>query len=140
MNTTLTVDKAGRVVLPKPVRDELQLAAGDSLELESSEDRIVLPPVTMAAVTAVSNAEGRSSGPMLVDASGHRLNRHQAARIVQRVARAAGVPTRLRPPRPDRAQTQPDAERATGPLGTREWTAALDHAAEGGVPQQDRLA
>jgi AbrB family looped-hinge helix DNA binding protein len=45
MNATLTVDKAGRVVLPKPVRDELQLAAGDSLELESSEDRIVLRPV-----------------------------------------------------------------------------------------------
>jgi len=45
MTTTLTVDKAGRVVLPKPVRDELQLAAGDSLELESSEDRIVLRPV-----------------------------------------------------------------------------------------------
>ncbi len=45
MNATLTVDKAGRVVLPKPVRDELQLAAGDSLELESSGDRIVLRPV-----------------------------------------------------------------------------------------------
>jgi AbrB family looped-hinge helix DNA binding protein len=45
MNTTLTVDKAGRVVLPKPVRDELQLAAGDSLDLESSGDRIVLRPV-----------------------------------------------------------------------------------------------
>ncbi len=45
MNTTLTVDKAGRVVLPKPVREELQLSAGDSLELESSEDQIVLRPV-----------------------------------------------------------------------------------------------
>ncbi len=45
MNTTLTVDKAGRVVLPKPVREELQLGAGDSLELESSEDQIVLRPV-----------------------------------------------------------------------------------------------
>jgi AbrB family looped-hinge helix DNA binding protein len=44
MLTTLTVDKAGRVVLPKPVREELQLAPGDSLELESSEDRIVLRP------------------------------------------------------------------------------------------------
>jgi AbrB family looped-hinge helix DNA binding protein len=44
MVTTLTVDKAGRVVLPKPVREELQLAPGDSLELESSEDRIVLRP------------------------------------------------------------------------------------------------
>jgi AbrB family looped-hinge helix DNA binding protein len=44
MTTTLTLDKAGRVVLPKPVRDEMQLRAGDSLELESSEDQIVLRP------------------------------------------------------------------------------------------------
>ncbi|HLZ41109.1 MAG TPA: AbrB/MazE/SpoVT family DNA-binding domain-containing protein [Candidatus Sulfotelmatobacter sp.] len=42
MNTTLTVDKAGRIVLPKPVREELQLSAGDALELETTEDRIVL--------------------------------------------------------------------------------------------------
>ena len=45
MNTTLTVDKAGRVVLPKPVRDELRLSAGDSLQLETAEDQIVLRPV-----------------------------------------------------------------------------------------------
>ena len=44
MNTTLTIDKAGRVVLPKPVRDALQISPGDSLELESSEDHIVLRP------------------------------------------------------------------------------------------------
>lgn len=45
MTITLTIDRAGRLVLPKPVRDELQLAAGDSLELESSDDQIVLRPV-----------------------------------------------------------------------------------------------
>lgn len=45
MNTTITVDKAGRVVLPKPVRDELQLQAGDSLELEISGQDITLRPV-----------------------------------------------------------------------------------------------
>jgi AbrB family looped-hinge helix DNA binding protein len=44
MNTTLTIDKAGRVVLPKPVRDALQISPGDSLELESSEDHITLRP------------------------------------------------------------------------------------------------
>jgi AbrB family looped-hinge helix DNA binding protein len=44
MNTILTLDKAGRIVLPKPLRDEFQLSAGDSLELESSEERIVLRP------------------------------------------------------------------------------------------------
>jgi len=45
MNATLTVDKAGRVVLPKPVRDKLQLNAGDSLQLESSDGQIVLRPI-----------------------------------------------------------------------------------------------
>ena len=44
MNATLTIDKAGRVVLPKPVRDALQIGAGDTLELESSEDLILLRP------------------------------------------------------------------------------------------------
>jgi AbrB family looped-hinge helix DNA binding protein len=44
MNTTLNMDKAGRIVLPKPVRDELQLSPGDALELELSEDHIVLRP------------------------------------------------------------------------------------------------
>jgi len=45
MVTTLTIDKAGRIVLPKPVRDELQLSPGDSLEVDSSEDRVILRPV-----------------------------------------------------------------------------------------------
>jgi AbrB family looped-hinge helix DNA binding protein len=44
MTTTLTIDKAGRVVLPKPVRDALQISPGDSLELESGDDHIVLRP------------------------------------------------------------------------------------------------
>src|SRR5579864_4262837 len=45
MTGRLTVDKAGRVVLPKPIRDELQLSPGDWLELESSEERIILRPL-----------------------------------------------------------------------------------------------
>jgi AbrB family looped-hinge helix DNA binding protein len=45
MTNRLTVDKAGRVVLPKPVRDELRLRPGDSLELESTEEQIVLRPI-----------------------------------------------------------------------------------------------
>ncbi|MCE0523183.1 MAG: AbrB/MazE/SpoVT family DNA-binding domain-containing protein [Methylacidiphilales bacterium] len=45
MTSKLTLDKAGRVVIPKPVRDELQLSSGDSLELKSRGDEIVLRPV-----------------------------------------------------------------------------------------------
>lgn len=45
MNTTVKLDKAGRVVIPKPLRDELRLAPGDSLALESEGDRVTLRPV-----------------------------------------------------------------------------------------------
>lgn len=45
MTTKLTLDKAGRVVLPKPLRDRLQLAPGDALHLESEGERITLRPV-----------------------------------------------------------------------------------------------
>jgi AbrB family looped-hinge helix DNA binding protein len=45
MNTKLTLDKAGRIVLPKPVRDKLRLAPGDELELESLDDLITLRPL-----------------------------------------------------------------------------------------------
>ena len=45
MTTTLRIDKARRIVLPKPIRDELQLSPGDSLALESSDERVILRPV-----------------------------------------------------------------------------------------------
>lgn len=45
MTAKLTIDKAGRVVIPKKLRDRMHLAAGDSFELESTDDQIVLKPV-----------------------------------------------------------------------------------------------
>ena len=45
MTTKLTLDKAGRVVLPTLLRDELELTAGDTLELESRGEQITLRPV-----------------------------------------------------------------------------------------------
>ena len=45
MNTRLTLDKAGRVVIPKPLREELHLGPGDSLELEFAGEEITLRPV-----------------------------------------------------------------------------------------------
>ena len=41
----LTLDKAGRIVLPKPLRDELHLEPGDALEIERSGEDITLRPV-----------------------------------------------------------------------------------------------
>ena len=42
MTATLTLDKAGRLVLPKPVRDQLHLRAGSKLRLDVTGDRMEL--------------------------------------------------------------------------------------------------
>jgi AbrB family looped-hinge helix DNA binding protein len=49
VNIKLTLDKMGRIVLPKPVREEMELLPGDTLELESSEEKITLRPVRETA-------------------------------------------------------------------------------------------
>ena len=45
MNSRLTIDKAGRIVIPKPLREELHLEPGDALEMESAGEQITLRPV-----------------------------------------------------------------------------------------------
>lgn len=45
MKTHIKMDKAGRVILPKPVRDAFCLQAGDSLEINSHGNTISLQPV-----------------------------------------------------------------------------------------------
>jgi AbrB family looped-hinge helix DNA binding protein len=42
MTATVTLDKAGRFVLPKPVRDQLHLRAGSKLRLNVTGDRMEL--------------------------------------------------------------------------------------------------
>ncbi len=45
MIAKLTLDKAGRLVLPKPLRKEMGLDAGTVLELEREGERITLRPI-----------------------------------------------------------------------------------------------
>jgi AbrB family looped-hinge helix DNA binding protein len=78
MNTTITLDKAGRIVLPKPVRDEFQLSAGDSLELESSEERIVLRP-------ARGNGQMKKEGDVWVFDSGAPLSEETVRKTMRKV-------------------------------------------------------
>jgi AbrB family looped-hinge helix DNA binding protein len=41
---TLKLDKAGRIVLPKPIRDRLGLHAGMNLEVTESPDGLLIRP------------------------------------------------------------------------------------------------
>jgi AbrB family looped-hinge helix DNA binding protein len=45
----ISLDKAGRVVLPKDLRDKLRLEAGDELLVEETGEEIILRPVRTQA-------------------------------------------------------------------------------------------
>ncbi len=83
MTAKLTLDKAGRVVLPKPLRDRLQLAPGDTLQLESEGEHITLRPVRQnvmlkkeLGVWVYQGEPADDSIPDLVDR--HREDRHRS--------------------------------------------------------------
>lgn len=48
MAVKVTIDAAGRLVIPKTVRRQLRLAPGDTLELEAKNDRLILRPLRPA--------------------------------------------------------------------------------------------
>ncbi len=53
-----TIDRAGRVVVPKPLREELNLEAGTGLEIRVREGRLELEPVA-TAMRLVQRGKGR---------------------------------------------------------------------------------
>lgn len=44
MKDVVTLDKAGRIVLPKPLRDELCLSPGDTLDVSVEGEQVMLRP------------------------------------------------------------------------------------------------
>lgn len=48
MGVKLTVDSAGRIVIPKNIRKQFRLAPGDTLLLEGKGDELCLKPVRPA--------------------------------------------------------------------------------------------
>jgi len=42
---TVRIDRAGRIVLPKPLRDRLALRSGTELEIHESAEGILLKPL-----------------------------------------------------------------------------------------------
>jgi len=55
MNGTVEIDKAGRIVVPKKLRDALHLVPGTRLSIERTGDRLTLMPSSTAARLVVEN-------------------------------------------------------------------------------------
>jgi AbrB family looped-hinge helix DNA binding protein len=77
MSTRVLVDKAGRIVIPKPLREELQLAPGDTLEMESTGEQITLRPVRGTAPLTKEHGVWvfHSGEPLAASATDHMLQR-----------------------------------------------------------------
>jgi AbrB family looped-hinge helix DNA binding protein len=68
---TVTVDKAGRLVLPKPMRDALHLKPGDTLEIRKDDDTITLHPPRPSAELVRKNGMWvlRSTKPLNISSA-----------------------------------------------------------------------
>lgn len=79
MSGTITIDKAGRVVIPKKVRDELRLAAGDTLTLEFDGERVVLKPAQAAPVLR------KKQGIWVLHSGGGKLTQEDTNRVLEEI-------------------------------------------------------
>jgi len=55
MNAILMIDRTGRIVVPKELREELHLTAGTRLSVERQGDRLVLTPVLAEGRLVIEN-------------------------------------------------------------------------------------
>jgi AbrB family looped-hinge helix DNA binding protein len=62
-----TIDKAGRIVVPKAMREELGLAGGQEVEITAADGEIVISPVSVPKRLVIAE-DGRpvivADGPM----------------------------------------------------------------------------
>lgn len=77
METTL--DKFGRIVIPKRVRDDLGLKPGAVLQIEQAEQKILMGPVNEGLQVVVKNGvlvfSGTATGDLVGAIQAHRQER-----------------------------------------------------------------
>lgn len=59
MSYTISIDQAGRLVLPKPIRDRFNLCGGSKIELQTVGDHVELKPFVEDAESKLIEKNGR---------------------------------------------------------------------------------
>ncbi len=89
----LLIDKAGRIVIPKPVREQLRLEPGDALEMESAGERITLRP--MRGTGPLTKEHGvwvfRTGKPLPASTTDELLQRIREERDLANLGEASGT-------------------------------------------------
>jgi AbrB family looped-hinge helix DNA binding protein len=80
MTSNVTLDSAGRVLIPKSTREELHLVPGDMLALETDGERVTLSPVRSASAM-------RKEGGVWVFRSGRSVSHAETEEALQAVRR-----------------------------------------------------
>lgn len=62
-----TIDAAGRLVVPKPLREQFHLAPGSEIEIEASGDGVMIRPADRAASMQDRDGVLVHHGPRTVD-------------------------------------------------------------------------
>jgi AbrB family looped-hinge helix DNA binding protein len=82
MRSQVTLDRAGRVVLPKTLRDDLHLSPGDTLDLTVKGDEVTLRP--RRGATPLQKERGvwvfRTGEPLTADETEETLRNIRAQR------------------------------------------------------------
>ena len=78
-----TIDRSGRIVIPKPLRDGLHLAPGTALSVEERNGEIVLKPTTattpLRRKAGVLVYSGQPTGDLVEAVDEHRRERTRRA-------------------------------------------------------------
>ena len=92
MGSKVTLDRAGRVVIPKTLRDELHLSPGDTLDLTVKDDEVTLRPRRSA--TPLQKERGiwvfRTGEPLTADETDETLRSIRAQHRRQNAGQNAG--------------------------------------------------